>query len=69
MFLFFDTETTGLKSPHIVQLAALLTEEDGRECARLNVIIQPEGWTIPDEAAAVHGITTDIAGYSDWRVK
>lgn len=72
MFLFFDTETTGLPvyqasqedhcQPHIVQLAALLTEDDGTERSSFSLIIRPpEGVTIPDGAAAVHGITTDIA--------
>lgn len=71
MILFFDTETTGkadFKSdhtkahqPHVVQLAALLAEVDGTERATLSVIIKPDGWTIPTETAAIHGITTEIA--------
>lgn len=69
--LFFDTESTGLPSfrlptghddqPHCVQLAAILTADDGREISQVNVIIKPEGWSIPDGAANIHGITTDIA--------
>lgn len=66
MLLFLDSETTGLPrdgaqladQPHIVQLAAVLTEEDGRPCASMNVIILPAGWTVPAEAAAVHGLDT-----------
>lgn len=71
MKLFFDTETTGKANfqeppsspsqPHIVQLAALLTEDDGAERASLSVIIKPDGWTIDAEVAAIHGITTEIA--------
>lgn len=72
MFLFFDTETTGLPvyqspqddrcQPHIVQLAALLTENDGTERSSFSLIVRPpEGVIIPDGAAAVHGITTEIA--------
>ena len=71
MRLIFDTETAGLpikgappgdpRQPHLVQLAALLTEDDGTERAAINLIIRPQGWTIPAEVAAIHGITTEIA--------
>lgn len=70
--LFYDTETTGLPDfkapsesahqPHIVQLAALLVDMDTRETIQsMDVIIRPDGWTIPNEVAAVHGITTEHA--------
>lgn len=70
--LFYDTETTGLPDfkapsesahqPHIVQLAALLVDMDTRETIQsMDVIIRPDGWTIPDDVAAVHGITTEHA--------
>lgn len=70
--LFYDTETTGLPDfkapsesahqPHIVQLAALLVDMDTRETIQsMDVITRPDGWTIPDEVAAVHGITTEYA--------
>lgn len=69
--LFFDTETTGLTKPglptghedqpHCVQLAAILTDDQGQEEACVNVIIRPDGWTVPERAAAVHGITTEKA--------
>ena len=69
MYLFFDTETTGLpdfkhpgdlkSQPHIVQLAALLTDNDGRERGSFKALIKPDGWAISKEAAAVHGISTD----------
>lgn len=70
--IFFDTETSGLplfsepsedpRQPHIVQLAALLVCLDTRAVHdTLDVIIRPEGWTIPDEVAAIHGITTERA--------
>lgn len=69
---FYDTETTGLplfsepsedpRQPHIVQLGAVLVDLDTREqIASLDVIIRPDGWTIPDDVAAVHGITTERA--------
>jgi len=70
VILFFDTETTGLPNfrapmsddsqPHLVQLACLLTEDDGTERASLSLIVNP-GVPIPAGAAAVHGITDLIA--------
>ena len=70
--IFYDTETTGLPlfsepsehpgQPHIVQLAACLVDLDTRNTiASMDVIIQPDGWTIPDEVAEIHGITTEHA--------
>jgi DNA polymerase-3 subunit epsilon len=67
--LFYDTETTGLplfnepsedpRQPHIVQLAAALVDLDTRDVlASMDVIVRPGDWTIPDEVAAIHGITT-----------
>lgn len=69
---FYDTETTGLPlfnqpsehpdQPHIVQLAAALVDLDTRATvASLDVVVRPDGWIIPDEVAAVHGITTEHA--------
>jgi DNA polymerase-3 subunit epsilon len=70
MILAFDTETTGLPNgrlpvdheaqPHIVQLAALLMEDDGTERACISLIVRPPV-AIPDEVAAIHGITNEIA--------
>lgn len=67
----FDTETTGFpkfklpsddpSQPHIVDICALLYTEAGELIDSFEAIIRPDGWTIPDEAAAVHGITTEMA--------
>lgn len=70
--LVFDTETTGLPDfaapseaahqPHIVQLAALLVDPVSRATiASMDVIVRPDGWAIPDDVAAVHGISTERA--------
>lgn len=70
--LFYDTETTGLplwnlpsehpEQPHVVQLAAeLCVEATGETLQQMNMIILPDGWVIPDEVAAIHGITTERA--------
>lgn len=71
MIIFFDTETTGKidfrmppnheSQPHLVQLAAVLVDDDGKERASLSVIVGPDGYEIPAEVAAIHGITTEIA--------
>lgn len=70
--LFYDTETTGLplfkepsddpRQPHIVQLgAALVNLESFEIISTLDVIVKPEGWTVPDDVAAIHGISTEKA--------
>lgn len=70
--LCFDVETTGLplfsepsgdpRQPHIVQLGAILFDVNTREELQvLDAIIKPDGWTIPDDVAAIHGITTERA--------
>lgn len=73
MFLIFDTETTGLPRdknapltdfdnwPRVVQLAWQLHGAEGELIEVANHIIRPEGFTIPFNAAKVHGITTDFA--------
>lgn len=69
MYMFFDTETTGKadfhaqhddeSQPHLVQLGALLTNAQGGELKRINRIVKPDGWTVPFEAAQIHGFTTE----------
>jgi DNA polymerase-3 subunit epsilon len=70
--IVYDFETTGLPlfkepsehpdQPHIVQLAAALIDLDTRRAiASLDVIVRPDGWEIPAEVAAIHGITTEHA--------
>lgn len=70
MILFFDTETTGkwikglpngsVEQPKTVQLAAILTYEDGTEAMSMNAVVYQEH--VPDEAAAIHGLTTGLVG-------
>jgi DNA polymerase III epsilon subunit-like protein len=71
--LFFDTETTGIPRnykapasdlrnwPRLVQIAWLLVDEHANEVASAEHIIRPDGFTIPADAAKVHGITTEMA--------
>ncbi|MBI4347991.1 MAG: 3'-5' exonuclease [Elusimicrobia bacterium] len=73
MKLFFDTETTGVPKnyrapaadtrnwPRMVQLAWLLTDGAGKALHQGEFIIKPDGFTIPAEAAKIHGITTERA--------
>ena len=73
MYLFFDTETTGLPKnwqapvsdlnnwPRIVQLAWILSDDKGKEISGQNYIIKPEGFLIPEESSRVHGISTEKA--------
>jgi DNA polymerase-3 subunit epsilon len=71
MILFFDTETTGKadfrsgpEAPHqprLVQFAGVLCDDECNEISSANIIIRPDGFTIPQEASDIHGITTEIA--------
>ena len=68
MYLFFDTETTGLPKnwnapitdlnnwPRLVQLAYLCYDNEGNELSRGDFIVKPEGFTIPRDASRIHGI-------------
>jgi DNA polymerase III epsilon subunit-like protein len=73
MYLFFDTETTGIPRnykapasdlnnwPRLVQVAWLLTDEEANEVSSAELLIKPEGFVIPMEATEIHGITTELA--------
>lgn len=72
-YLIFDTETTGLPKrwgapisdienwPRLVQIAWFKCDKFGNILSETDYIIKPDGFIIPDDAANVHGITTDIA--------
>ena len=73
MNLFFDTETTGIPRnykapvtdlqnwPRLVQLAWLLTDAHGNELSSAEYVVKPEGIVIPNDAAKIHGITSEKA--------
>lgn len=73
LYIFFDTETTGVPKnyqapssdtdnwPRLVQLGWILTNENGKALNSGNLIIRPEGFTIPEEASRVHRISTEQA--------
>lgn len=59
--LVFDTETTGLSNnDHIVSICWIIYS-NGNEIDRKYYIIKPVGFTIPQIASDIHGITNDIA--------
>jgi len=73
MYLFFDTETTGLPRnykapvsqtsnwPRMVQIAWIMAGEDGNEVEENSFIVRPEGYTIPVSSMQVHGISQHLA--------
>jgi len=73
MYIIFDTETTGLPRnwnapitdtdnwPRVVQIAWQLHDEMGRLIESKDYLIQPEGYDIPYDAEAIHGISTELA--------
>jgi DNA polymerase-3 subunit epsilon len=63
MKLLFDTETTGKldEQARIVQMSVLLVDDNDTAVGYFNTLIKPDGFTIPDEMAAIHGITTERA--------
>ena len=81
MYLIFDTETTGLVKdwnapisdvdnwPRLVQLAWSVYDNSGNLIASKNFIIKPDGFTIPNEAAKIHGITNKIANEKGVSIK
>src|SRR6218665_3094929 len=73
MFLIFDTETKGLPRdynapltdfdnwPRVVQIAWQLHDASGKLISNQNLIVKPEGFSIPFNAEKVHGISTERA--------
>ncbi|MHB1107675.1 MAG: 3'-5' exonuclease [Lutibacter sp.] len=73
MYLFFDTETTGLPKnwkapvtdlnnwPRMIQIAWILCDNLGKRIEADSFIIKPENFIIPVEAFKVHGISTERA--------
>jgi len=73
MYIIFDTETTGLPRnwnapitdtdnwPRVVQIAWQLHDKMGRLIESKDYLIQPDGFDIPYDAEAIHGISTELA--------
>lgn len=73
MYLFFDTETTGLPInsylphtaienwPRLVSIAWILCDENRKILENEKFIIKPDEFEIPESASIIHGITTERA--------
>ena len=73
MYLIFDTETTGLPQnynapltdfenwPRLVQIAWQLHDMRGNLLVARNLIVKPDGFTIPYNSVQIHGISTERA--------
>lgn len=71
MINIFDTETTGLplfrapsddpRQPHLVDVCALLYNDAGELLDSFEAIVRPDGWEVPEEVSAIHGITHEMA--------
>jgi len=73
VYLFFDTETTGLPKnwkapvshldnwPRLVQLAYELYDDKGTRLIAGNRLIRPEDFIIPAKASSIHGISHERA--------
>lgn len=67
----YDTETTGLplfrdpsddpRQPHLVDICILAFNVDGTLVDSFEAMIRPDGWVIPAEVTAIHGITNEMA--------
>lgn len=73
--LVFDSETTGLSKtqiispstihlwPHVVQFSYIVFDMESNEIVKIkdSIIKVPDGFTITEENAKIHGITTEIS--------
>jgi len=72
--MLFDTETTGLPKtkisavnapnnwPHIVSISWVILDADTNTILnKVSYIVKPNGWIIPEDSIAIHGITNEIA--------
>ncbi|HWH86194.1 MAG TPA: 3'-5' exonuclease [Pseudomonas sp.] len=67
----YDTETTSLplwrdpsddpRQPHLVDICALLYSDDGVLVDSFEALVRPDGWVIPADVTAIHGITHEMA--------
>lgn len=69
LVLVYDTETTGLargtdytspNMPFLASITAILYDDMAhRVVASINSMVQPDGWTMPEEAGQVNGLTNE----------
>jgi DNA polymerase III epsilon subunit-like protein len=75
--LFVDTETTGLPKkwgrpatevdnwPRVIELGAISVDTESKKVQPIGLLVCPNGFEIPAEATATHGITTEMASEGD----
>jgi DNA polymerase-3 subunit epsilon len=78
-YLFFDVETSGFinkniplqakEQPHIIQLAAILADNNQTILSQINVIIKHDGLIIPSKITELTGITQAMHDTSQCDVK
>jgi len=69
--LYYDTETTGFPlwrepsedpcQPHLTQVAAFLADDGGKKLGSIDLIVRPDGWSIPEDVQRLTGITPERA--------
>lgn len=70
LIVVYDTETTGCvrgtdytnpNMPFLASIAAVLYDDKAhRIVASINSMVQPDGWTMPEEAGKVNGLTNEV---------
>jgi DNA polymerase-3 subunit epsilon len=71
MYLFVDTETTGLpekfnslnsyQNVRLVQLAWIIYDCQGKKISKRDFIVKPEGFEIPEQSTKIHKISNSFA--------
>lgn len=70
MFAVIDTETSGLfdfskpadaeGQPRLAHLGMILVDAELKEESVIDLLVKPEGWTMPPEAAAINHLPHDL---------
>ena len=70
LILVYDCETTGLvkgvdytdpNMPFLASVAAILYDNEAhRIVASVNSMVQPDGWTMPEEVGKINGLTDEV---------
>ena len=61
IYLFFDTETTGLHNAHIISIAAkLVRQKDRRTLSQFDVLIENDKRESGEKALEIHGINEEM---------
>lgn len=71
MYLFIDTETTGLPDDYnslnsynnvrLVQIAWIIYDSSGRKISKRDFLIKPVGFVIPENSTKIHNISNSLA--------